>query len=272
LFQEPYDAYLGYLLKLTLNLSEFDPLLEAKQKEFSLFVGSSSSNRWTLWVSKDIRQLFDQQKSLLASSKTHGAFVELLLIHKQLLESAGLLIPFQYNKKQFDTKSDRHDMSMQSAYSLTPVTPHFMGFQQFNHFNSQLTLSSDMGSSVDMLQDPLLLTPNDSMASMFLDNYPVYKEQPQENLRLRHDTPFDPKKSRYTYGKQEMQYTPRIITNFQNDFNSMPLWTPTSALESELPSPDVLSATNAAMLSPTNFGDTFVMNEMESFINFNFAQ
>jgi hypothetical protein len=290
MFLEPYDAYLGYLLELTMNLKQFDPILEARLKDYSLFAGGSSSNRWTLWVSKDIRQLFDQQKNILAPLKTHGAFVELLLTNKQLLESRNMLPPFVYTKKSYqDNRSEisqRQELStsIQTNFPIlspvSPVTPHFQ-FPQFNHFNSQITLSSEMGSTADMFQEPLLTHSMDSLGNGFHEHYPnnvSVETIPQSNLEpllFGHHVQYDAvKASGYHYGTAQQQRlnTPRIITNLNMELDALNLWTPVSP-NHELPSPDVLKATDLASINATtNFGETFVLNEMEHYFNFNYGQ
>ncbi|KAI8897762.1 hypothetical protein BC833DRAFT_565533 [Globomyces pollinis-pini] len=97
-FSEPYDAYLGYLLDLTKDMTAFYPGTEQRTKEFA-GPATNSSQRWTLWVSKEIRQLFDQQKSILAPTRTHGAFVELLLVVRKMLQEENRLPPFNYSKR-----------------------------------------------------------------------------------------------------------------------------------------------------------------------------
>jgi hypothetical protein len=290
MFLEPYDAYLGYLLELTMNLKQFDPILEARLKDYSLFAGGSSSNRWTLWVSKDIRQLFDQQKNILAPLKTHGAFVEMLLTNKQLLESQNMLPPFIYTKKSYqDNRSEisqRQELStsIQTTFPIlspvSPISPHFP-FPQFNHFNSQLTLSSEMGSSGDMFQDPLVTQSMDTLGHAFYEQYPnniSVETIPQGNvdsLLYQHHAQYDvAKPSGYAYATAQQQrlHTPRIVTNLNMDLDALKLWTPVSP-DQELPSPDVLQATNFASINATtNFGETFVINEMENYFNFNYGQ
>jgi len=89
-FQDPFDAYLAYLLSISNHLTT--PFDESwNRKLFDAPRASGSSSRWTLWVSKEIRKQFDNRKRLLCPNKTHGGFVELLLLYRNYLESIGQL-------------------------------------------------------------------------------------------------------------------------------------------------------------------------------------
>lgn len=90
-FNEPYDQYLLYLLNLSGDLVTFDPL-HVDPKTTKISTGQS---RWTVWVSREIRDRFNVRKNVLAPNKTHGQFVELLLAFKESLVEKNFNVPFQ---------------------------------------------------------------------------------------------------------------------------------------------------------------------------------
>ncbi|OAJ40265.1 hypothetical protein BDEG_24020 [Batrachochytrium dendrobatidis JEL423] len=49
--------------------------------------------RWTLWLSRDLRDLFVQRKEEIGSRYTHAEFIELLIVLKELIESETPLAP-----------------------------------------------------------------------------------------------------------------------------------------------------------------------------------
>jgi hypothetical protein len=67
-FEEPYDAFLGFLLEISRDQPSFDRF----QFELKDSKAPQGQNRWTVWVSRDIRDRFNQRKAVLASTKTHG--------------------------------------------------------------------------------------------------------------------------------------------------------------------------------------------------------
>ncbi|KAJ3256705.1 hypothetical protein HK103_005200 [Boothiomyces macroporosus] len=115
-FMEPFDDYLGYLLQLTSNLTAFDPNLCREDAP----VPCSGSNRWTLWVSKEIRQQFDKQKAILAPLRTHGAFIELLLAYRNYLEQQGTLPVFTHSKTSHHRSSTSHPYYSQQSVARIP--------------------------------------------------------------------------------------------------------------------------------------------------------
>jgi hypothetical protein len=117
-FMEPYDAYLAYLLELTKGLTSFDSNMDQRLRD-NLVCPTLSNQRWTLWVSRDIRSLFDQQKQILAPTRTHGCFVELLLVYRNHLESQNKLPVFVNTKRGFSTSLTTLDNSSNNL--LDPV-------------------------------------------------------------------------------------------------------------------------------------------------------
>lgn len=90
MFEEPFDAYLLYLLNLTASLTSFDALTNACY-ETSYNLTPVTTSRWTLWISREIRTLFDDRKSILAPTKSHGGFVEILISYRNQLKKRGEL-------------------------------------------------------------------------------------------------------------------------------------------------------------------------------------
>ena len=82
---------------------DFD--LERDFKPYAPKLVTNNSNRWTLWVSMDVRCFFDQQKNKLLPACTHGVFVEFLLSYRNYLDSRGELPPFFGHKKHPYSKS-----------------------------------------------------------------------------------------------------------------------------------------------------------------------
>ena len=78
--------------------------------KFAPKITGVNSNRWTLWVSMDIRCQFDQQKALLMPSRTHGSFVEFLLSYRNFLDSKGELPPFFCIKKPYSKSSTSNSL------------------------------------------------------------------------------------------------------------------------------------------------------------------
>ncbi len=54
---------------------------------------TSSQPRWTVWITKDIRDRFLERKAALAPSKTHGHFIELLLAYKDSIDTDSTMFP-----------------------------------------------------------------------------------------------------------------------------------------------------------------------------------
>ena len=79
--------------------------------------GSQSSARWTLWVSKDIRDRFDERKLILAPSKTHGGFVELMLLYRNKLAESGQLPVFE--AKMIESSPKKISSSSSSSSGAT---------------------------------------------------------------------------------------------------------------------------------------------------------
>ncbi|KAJ3271487.1 hypothetical protein HDV01_006617 [Terramyces sp. JEL0728] len=119
-FMEPFDDYLGYLLQLTSNLTAFDPNLCREDAP----VPCSGSNRWTLWVSKEIRQQFDKQKAILAPLRTHGAFIELLLAYRNYLDQQGTLPVFTHSKTSHHRNSTSHPYYPHQSVARMPSYSH----------------------------------------------------------------------------------------------------------------------------------------------------
>jgi hypothetical protein len=97
---EPFDAYLKYLLDLTVHLKESDlfqfELDENAPPNFD-YIGAKNF-RWTLWVSKQVRDLFDDRKTALSPEKTHAGFIELLFSIRNYLDSKNQLAKFVFVK------------------------------------------------------------------------------------------------------------------------------------------------------------------------------
>ena len=94
LFQEPFDAYLVYLLQL---VSEVNPKKLDLEKQIEPFAPSferENTVRWTLWVSSDVRRLFEHQMSRIFDVHTHNGFVLFLLGYRNYLASIGKLPAF----------------------------------------------------------------------------------------------------------------------------------------------------------------------------------
>nr|KAJ3418190.1 hypothetical protein HK105_000218 [Polyrhizophydium stewartii] len=81
-FEAPFDRYLWSLLVETAHLAAL-PDMTAHEQRIRAVSGSIKS-RWTLWVSRHVRDVFYERKQALAPSLTHGQFVEALLILKDL--------------------------------------------------------------------------------------------------------------------------------------------------------------------------------------------
>ncbi len=75
----------------------FDTSLEELLSELPPCSGTPS--RWTLWVSGEIRHWFDERKEALAPGKTHGVFVELLLVYRNKMARNGILPLFVPQKE-----------------------------------------------------------------------------------------------------------------------------------------------------------------------------
>lgn len=96
---EPFDAYLKYLLVLTVQLKKCDlDQIQFGEHALNFDYSGSKNSRWTLWVSKQVRELFDDRKNELCPEKTHGNFVELLFCIRNYLESKNQLLKFVFFK------------------------------------------------------------------------------------------------------------------------------------------------------------------------------
>lgn len=241
MFHEPFDAYLGYLLENTLDLKEIDINLEHRLKGFTSYPSTASSARWTLWVSREIRQLFDQQKSNLAPLRTHGAFVELLLAYRNYLESIGSLPKFvasrrHYGQERAPTIPSNTYVADHGLPPFQPMIPYQYGMYAYPQ---NLTINTDpaflatMGSTPRFINRQESVSSSDSYSNLFHSDPPsmrnfdyasrdtLFAANPAPTLqhipraatesslfntrsRDEYDTFSKSKKSRYTYAKPPM--------------------------------------------------------------------
>ena len=140
MFEEPFDAYLGYLLQLTKDIVPTDKDLEIALTCYSPKLVSNNSSRWTLWVSMDIRSQFDQQKGLLMPNRTHGSFVEFLISYRNYLESRGELPPFFAVKKPYSKSSTSNSLPpmLSSCGTLTSHSDLLAPTQCWSYSNPDL--------------------------------------------------------------------------------------------------------------------------------------
>jgi hypothetical protein len=161
MFEEPFDAYLGYLLQLTLDLSSLDAEFERRLQTFAPAITINSASRWTLWVSRDIRQLFDQQKALLMPTRTHSAFVEFLIAFRMYLESKGCLTPFYRTKSQY---------SITSRPPCPPPLQIHSSARTLGHDSPSMTRNYPLMSPSEMIDDSLSYVPRS--VNQWMQNFP----------------------------------------------------------------------------------------------------
>ncbi|KAI8911028.1 hypothetical protein EDD86DRAFT_204238 [Gorgonomyces haynaldii] len=118
-FEEPYDAYLNHLLELSKDLTTFEPLqIDGKASKTT-----AGQNRWTVWVSREIRDRFAMRKQVLAPSKTHGQFIELLLLYKESLVEKGYPVSF-HSQNEWTNQSpmmrDRPNLEIRTSSNPFP--------------------------------------------------------------------------------------------------------------------------------------------------------
>ena len=94
LLQEPFDAYLVYLLQLVSKINPRKLDLEKQIEPFAPSFERENTARWTLWVSSDVRRLFEHQMSRIFDVHTHNGFVLFLLGYRNYLASIGQLPAF----------------------------------------------------------------------------------------------------------------------------------------------------------------------------------
>jgi hypothetical protein len=79
-FEKPYEQYLEWLLQVSIMRQEsfgFGWRSETRT--------SRKEKRWTLWMSVDLKRLYDERKATLAPDMSHGEFVVALLNYCQPL-------------------------------------------------------------------------------------------------------------------------------------------------------------------------------------------
>ena len=79
-FEKPYEQYLEWLLQVSIMRQEsfgFEWRSETRT--------SRKEKRWTLWMSVDLKRLYDERKATLAPDMSHGEFVVALLNYCQPL-------------------------------------------------------------------------------------------------------------------------------------------------------------------------------------------
>jgi len=273
IFEEPYDAYLQYLLSLAdhYNTSIEDRFEESLAKLPKNFQGSTS--RWTLWVSKDIRQLFDERKAVLAPNKTHGGFVEVLLAHRLALAESGQLIPFEKERfasdamKKPSTKQAKKpfgsDVTMSISQNMFALNPNYTLLNLFpsNQIGTDLVFGQDSSQDSFGERSAFSLNSFDSQGS-------VLPKKLSRNVDLTIQTGDDlrAKRLRYTYEKAAPYPTPSpylnhatTLNNLNDELNGLNMfYAPT---EECFPSPDIYEATKLNNLPvQQNMGFEFNFN------------
>ncbi|KAL5036064.1 hypothetical protein RTP6_003667 [Batrachochytrium dendrobatidis] len=90
-FKEPCDIFLLNLLQTSMHIKTL-PDMDNYTKRIHSMAGRGGQ-RWTLWLSRDLRDLFVQRKEEIGSRYTHAEFIELLIVLKELIESETPLAP-----------------------------------------------------------------------------------------------------------------------------------------------------------------------------------
>lgn len=220
LFQEPFDAYLYYLLSISSTLTvPFDHSLEQKVPELTKN-SPASATRWTLWVPRDVRVQFDDRKLVLCPAKSHGGFVEMLLVYRNFLAASGTLPPFSKDSISFLSSP-----SSSPAFDFSSIEDNMYGS---GYGISESTLSAQpIFSAYGELQSHLSKKPR------------------RTTLTIK--TKKASKKSRYSYSSQAPvsandAFYSSPVTNLNNDLNNLYFSPNTPADNTSYPSPDILEA------------------------------
>ncbi|KAJ3353515.1 hypothetical protein HDU91_005885 [Kappamyces sp. JEL0680] len=268
LFEEPFDAYLYYLLDISAALTgPFDTKLEDRLSELPPN-SQGSSSRWTLWVSKGIRELFDERKLVLAPAKTHGGFVEMLLVYRNQLADNGELPPFVKDGHSLSKKSSQTSSTIginSDVFSPGLASPFlFSPFQDdVFTFGSTMTLMDNIPTHVhpELIfgQDSSSLLQSYGMDSQSSGNTSVsvkrvVRKKPSLSVHTARDQgPYEnAKKSRYTlsskpplapFGHPGYQ-SATTMTNLNEDLNGLHImFSPPVESFPMLPSADIMEAT-----------------------------
>lgn len=159
-----------------------------------------SNSRWTLWISKETREEFDKRKVALADSKTHSAFVDLLLCYRNQLSDQGNLPPFlpplvAPKKTKPNASSPKNEkskvLSDDSAYPPLSGIPQTFHYPQLFNVASTVTLNDSM-----MMEQQAMYPP------------PEFAGNPMDPSALGFGHPFPLSQFDSTYHKQFIDSAP----------------------------------------------------------------